>query len=227
MPVLYVLSGFSVAAALLSGLFHTKDVPSKRLIFKLVASVLFCGVGIGALLYKGSYSAYGIGVLGALILGLLGDVFLCMKGLAEPKKLMLFNALGFFCFGLGHVLFVAIFLSVTSFNWAILPIFLAVPAGLGLFMAFKALDAKKLNGALMGYASFLGLMLMSAVNLYLHTEGVAGILAVVAAVLFSVSDLSLALREFGKFTNKKPLIYLVLSSYYVAQCLFALSICFF
>lgn len=227
MPVLYLLGGLSVTTALLSGFFHTKEDASKRLIFKLTASVLFCALGLGAMFLKGSYSAYGIGVLGALIFGLIGDIFLCMKGLAQPKKQMLFDALGFFCFGIGHVLFVVIFLSVTSFNWYVLPLFLAVPAGLGLFMVFKALNAKKLNGALLGYASFLGLMLMSAVNLYLNTKNAAGILAVIAAVLFTISDLSLSLREFGRFVNKKPLIYTILASYYIAQCLFAFSIFLF
>ncbi len=70
-------------------------------------------------------------------------------------------------------------------------------------------------------------MLMSAVNLYLNTKNIAGIFAVIAAVLFAVSDLSLALREFGKFINKKFLIFDIQVTYYIAQCLFALSIFFF
>jgi len=227
MPVLFILSGLSVTTALLSGLFNIKNDPAKRLVFKLLGSVLFCALGLWAMYLKGSFSAYGVGVLGALILGLIGDVFLCMKGLVEPKKLMLFNAMGFFCFVLGHVLFVIIFLSVTQFHWQVLPLFLVAPVGLGLFMIFKALDAKKLNGAILGYASFLGLMLMSTVNLYLNTRSTAGILAVIAAVLFTVSDMSLALREFGNFKNKTLLIYIVQMAYYIAQCLFAITIFLF
>jgi uncharacterized membrane protein YhhN len=227
MPVLYILSGLSVAAALLSGLFNIKENPVKRLVYKLLGSVLFCAVGLGAMYARGSFSTYGIGVMSALILGLIGDLFLCMNGLAEPGKLMFFNAVGFFCFLLGHVLFVAIFLSVTTFHWQVLPVFLVVPLGLGLFMISGMLNAKKLNIALLGYSSFLGLMLMSAVNLYLNTKNIAGIFAVIAAVLFAVSDLSLALREFGKFINKKFLIFDIQVTYYIAQCLFALSIFFF
>lgn len=224
MVFLYILGGLSIITALFSGYFNVKDDPSKRLLCKLIASALFCAVGLGAVYIKNSFSAYGVFVMGALILGLLGDIFLCMKGLADGKKLMLFNALGYFCFAIGHIAFAAIFLSITRFNWYMLPVMIAVPAILGVLMLIKVLDAKKLNIALLAYALLLGLMVMSALNIFVNNRGPAGILSIVAAILFAASDLSLAIREFGKIKNKVPIIYLILATYYTAQCLFAITI---
>lgn len=224
MVFLCIVAGLSVVTALFSGFFNVRNAPSKRLIFKLIGSFLFCIAGLAAVYVKGSFSSYGVFVMGALILGLLGDIFLCMKGLAADNKLMLFNALGYFCFAFGHIAFFVIFLSITSFNWYLLPVFAAVPAVLGALMLLRVINAKKLNIALLIYASFLGLMVMSAVNLFVNVGGLAGILSIVAAILFATSDLSLAMREFGSFKNKKPLIYIIQASYYIAQCLFAITI---
>ena len=224
MVFLYIVCGLSVFTALTSGFFHLKEDAAKRLIFKLIGSILFCVVGLGALYINGAFSAYGVFVMGALILGLLGDIFLCMKGLSQDKKLMLFNALGFFCFAVGHIAFAAIFLSITPFNLYILPVMFAVPAILGVLMLLKVVDAKKLNIALLSYATLLGVMVMSALNLFVNNRGSAGILSLIAAILFAASDLSLAIREFGRIKNKRVLIYLILATYYTAQCLFAITI---
>lgn len=227
MLFLYIAGGLSVMTALASGFFHVKEDASKRLVCKLIASLLFCAVGFAALYIKGSFSAYGIFVMAALVLGLLGDIFLCMKGLAADNKVMFFNAIGFFCFMMGHIAFATIFLSVVKFKLYILPVMLAGIVAPGLLMLFKVLNARKLNIALLIYGAVIGVMVMAAVNIYANYPGTTvGALSLTAAILFAVSDLTLSVREFGNFKNKAPLIFIVLSTYYIAQCLFAITIVF-
>lgn len=224
MAFLYTICGLSVVSALASGFFNLKDDPAKRFAFKLVASILFCAAGLAALYIKGEFSSYGIFVLGALILGMLGDAFLAMSGLAKDAKLMFFNGVGYFCFAAGHIAFAAIFLSVAKLSLYLLPLVAVVPFVLWLLIKTGVLNAGKLNIAIIIYASVLGVMVMAAVNIFVNIKGAVGILSIAAAALFASSDLALAIREFGKLKSKTFIKYFVLSTYYIAQCLFVITI---
>lgn len=224
MVFLYIICVLSVISALASGFFNLKDDPTKRFVFKLVASLLFCIAGLTALYAKGEFSTYGIFVMGALILGMLGDAFLAMSGLARDDKLMFFNGVGYFCFAAGHIAFAAIFLSVAKLSLYLLPLVLIIPFVLWLLIKMGVLNAGKFNLAIIIYAAVLGIMVMAAVNIFINNKGAVGVLSIAAAALFASSDLALSIREFGKLKSKTFIKYFVLSTYYIAQCLFAITI---
>lgn len=215
-------------SAALSGYFNAKEKPSLRLIAKLIASLMFCAAGLTAIFLSKNYSSYSVFVTAALILGLLGDVFLCMNGLVNKRAELLFDGLGVVTFTLGHIFFISIFLSMAPFKWYLLPAIIVLPAALSYLMKIKFINAGKLSLAFVLYSCILGLMAVSAVNLFISNINALGAVILAAGLLFTASDISFVIRRSGNISDraKKILIYVVLITYYAAQSLFAISIYF-
>lgn len=226
MVFIYIASTFSVILALLSGYFNIKEKYSARLVAKTCASFLFVASAITASFITGSMALYVVLIITALILGLLGDIFLCSKGLTNKKGTNVFSALGLFTFLAGHLVYItAFFISVNKFNALTLLTVPIIPLLLLIVYASKKITVAKFKVPFLFIYSFvLGLMLSSSLNFYLQTESTLGILVAVAGVLFSVSDSIIVLREFGNPKFHKPLVYAVLLTYYAAQVLFGYTI---
>ncbi|MFA5449381.1 MAG: lysoplasmalogenase [Clostridia bacterium] len=226
MTHLFVLGGMSLLFSALSGYCNARGKHSCRLVAKLSASLMFFLVGLGALNYTKEYSFYATLVLLALMFGMFGDVFLCINPLAEGKNKLLFDSLGLATFLVGHLVFIVIFLSQTHFNFYLLPILLVMPAGLIVLNLIKVMNLGKLAPAYIAYSVILGLMMISTINYYINMPSTKSLMALIAGILFSVSDCTIAYRKFGKSSKAvhTVLIFIVLLTYYTAQVLFALTI---
>jgi|AGTN01.1.fsa_nt_gi YhhN-like protein. len=226
MTILIVFGALSVISAVLSGFFNFKGRTAPRLIAKLAASILFCIVGLRAAMIGSGPRDYASFVLAALIFGLLGDIFLCMDDLATDRGEIFFDGLGVLMFFIGHLFFVGIFLSATSFNYYLIPLIFLLPVLLALLINFKVIVAKKIWAGLVVYSAVLGLTLVSSINLYINERDLKSLLVMIAGILFAASDITLLFRNYSAFGKDKVryLIYIVLVTYYIAQNIFAITI---
>lgn len=157
-------------------------------------------------------SKYVLGVLIALFLSLMGDVFLM---LSETK----FKH-GLFAFFLAHIFYSFAFIqNVYSFNYFVL-------IGAVLFSSFVLMLLGKSVGKyrvyVMIYVAAITVMLWLAINRYLVFPDNTTLFVMLGAVLFVISDTVLAYK---KFKNGNPkLEYIILNSYFAAQLLFTLSL---
>lgn len=227
MIAIYILSALSVILGTLSGYFNIRKNATRRIFFKGLASLLFLAVALIALFIKGS-SIYSILVLGALILGTIGDLYLCMnENIALKEKTTNLFLIGGACFFGGHVLFGVVYLVSVPFELYLIPCLFVLPAllGVALLVGKKKISLGKFVPFGFAYGFILNLMLVVTINAFIHNYNNAfGILSLVAGILFVVSDGSLFFKEFSHLKGNPILIYVVLVTYYVAQCLFACSI---
>ncbi len=226
---IYVLSALSIAFGTLSGFFNLKKKPVLRLFFKGLGSLLFIAVALVAI-YRSGATLNAILVLSALILGTVGDLYLCLNKdlVVKGKSAPLFLIGGASFFG-GHVLFSTVYLIRVPFNPLLIPTIFIIPVLL-IIVAFFAKKSLKLGALLpfaVAYGVILNLMLAVTINAFVqNSTNTFGALSLGAGILFAISDIALLFKEFSKLKDNKILIYVVLVTYYVAQCLFATSICF-
>jgi uncharacterized membrane protein YhhN len=221
----YIIASLSLISAIFSGLFNIKDRPMARTSFKTLASVLFLATAIFSMYQAGKDTNYTIMVLTALTSGMLGDIFLSVDGLVFEKYRNYFMVIGAICFGMGHILFSAIFLSlVGSFEYYLLIIMAIIPILLFLMSKMAKINFGKFTIPVYVYSIMLSLMLITGINLFIQNGTIGALLILIAAILFTISDSCLALKEFAYKGRHKPLIYIVLITYYIAQNLFALTV---
>lgn len=227
MIAIYILAPLSIILGTLSGYFNLKDQPLYRIFTKGLASLLFIAIGLIATYITGA-SLYALLVLGALILGTIGDIYLCMNDkLALKEKANYLFFIGGACFFAGHVLFAVVYLACVPFNLYLIPAILVIPALLAitLILGKNKISLGKLTPFAFFYGIMLNLMLVVTINAFIQYPNTPfGIMSLIAGILFAISDGSLLFKEFSHLKNNKILIYVVLITYYVAQCLFALSI---
>jgi uncharacterized membrane protein YhhN len=144
---------------------------------------------------------------------LAGDAFMMLK------KKMFVEGLVAFLFG--HLFYISAFLAVMRPRadlGTILPLFIFASAMLTIL--FPHLGRLKVPVAL--YILVIMIMAGLATQRYVDVGGAAAFKAFLAAVLFVISDSVLAINRFVRpFTAAQPL---VLSAYFAAQLLFALSV---
>ncbi len=154
----------------------------------------------------------GLLVLSGLFASLLGDVFLLF-----PKRFLL----GLASFFVAHLFYLAAFYTGSSaFGMTFIAIPLLVCSSIILFFLWKGLG--RLKFAVVPYILLITAMLYQAGERYLVFADLASLVALCGAVLFMLSDTFLAFNRF-----RRPFAYAgfwVLSSYYVAQWLIALSL---
>lgn len=226
----YVLSTLSTIIGVLSGYFNLKKKPVIRIFLKGVASLLFMSVALVALFIKG-VSLYSVLVIGALILGMVGDLYLCMnKELVHEEKANILFLIGGACFFGGHVLFGVTYLVNVPLNLYLIPCIFILPILLTvtLLLGKKKINLGKFSPMAVVYAGILNLTLVATINAFVQNQNTTfGVLSLVAGILFVISDCSLLFKEFSPLKGNPILIYVVLLTYYVAQCLFGISIFFY
>lgn len=221
----YIIASLSLISAVFSGYFNVKNRPMARTSLKTLASVLFLATAIFSMFQARKDTTYTVMVLTALTAGMLGDIFLSVDGLVIEKYRNYFKVIGAICFGVGHILFSAIFLSlVDSFEYFLLFIVGAIPVFLFIMSKIAKIDFGKFTTPVYIYSLMLSLMLITGINLYIQNGTVGSLMILIAAILFTISDSCLVLKEFAYNGTHKPLIYIVLITYYVAQNLFALTV---
>jgi uncharacterized membrane protein YhhN len=151
-----------------------------------------------------------------IVIGLLfclgGDVLLML-----PPRYFIFGLVSFL---IGHLLYVAAFVADAGFtiSWWGLPLLL-----LGLFI-YRLLHAHlgRLRGPVIAYILIILLMAWQALGRWSATPTIGALLAASGALSFVASDAALALDRFRARFRHARLV--VLSSYWLAQWLIALSI---
>ena len=187
-----------------------RDFQTGRYIFKPIASIAFVAA---ALFGDGAGTTYGLLILSALVLSLIGDVFLI------PKSTTAFKA-GIVAFALAHIGFLAAFLyrgiDLRATILALVPL-----AFIGVLVARTLIPRveQSLRAPVIGYSIILTLMLSAAIGTFSQQHS-AALLA--AAILFYLSDLCVAQDKFvcEAFINRL----FGLPLYYGAQLIFAASI---
>lgn len=204
----------------------------KALILKSIVSVLFIAVGFFAL-YSNSSPA-GFFVLGGLVCGILGDIWLDLKYI-YPADDAPYTFSGFVSFAVGHVLFIGGML--LDFGGLITPAAFLITAVASVALGF----ATVLSGPLMklDYGKFKGISMLYGPLLFATAlvsfvlaraagfESRGLIMMFVGGVLFALSDLVLSGTYFGVGRDRPVDIILNYAFYYGAQFTIAMAILFF
>ncbi|MDR1733773.1 MAG: lysoplasmalogenase [Oscillospiraceae bacterium] len=225
---LWGLSAVCFLLAALTGVFRAKGMEKMRILFKTLASMMFCAVGFVALMGREvpQVSVRAVLLLVALLLGLVGDIFLGIDGFIHRDVVNFFFLLGGAPFLFGHIVYVGILLSIGTFEPAYLCILAVLPVLFLLLHYFKVWNLHSNLPPLLCYALVLSAMVMGTLNLA-RQGGTLGQLMIAPGILFAISDTSLFLGKFGteRIRRLKPLLsFMIMLTYYSAQCLFAISI---
>lgn len=208
-----------------------KGCTVKALILKAVVSALFIAVGFCAVYANGSRCA--LFILGGLVCGILGDIWLDLKYI-YPADDTPYTFSGFISFAIGHVLFISGML--LDFGDTVAAPKLLLIAAISVALGF----ATVLSGPLMGlnYGKYRGISMLYgpllfgtalvALLLSLNTgfENTGLVMMLVGGVLFALSDLVLSGTYFGTGKDRPVDIILNYIFYYGAQFTIALSILF-
>jgi len=158
---------------------------------------------------------YRFAIAAGLIISLAGDVFMMLR-----KKRFLE---GLICFLVAHVCYTSAFLSgirLEFSSWPSVP--LLIWAALVVFILYPHLG--KMRIPVIIYALVILTMARAGLERSIQLPGTAGLAAATGSVLFVFSDSVLAFDRFVKpFRSAQAFI---LSTYFAAQWLIALSVCF-
>ena len=225
--LVWICAGLSAACGAAAALCQVLGRWLGKFICKTTASVLFCMTAVLALGQSGNWQG-ACPVLAALVLGLVGDICLACPPLTgqggAPRKVWL--AFGLVAFGLGHLVYLGMFLA--RLGWALWPVLTApvMPAVLwGLIrLGFCRPEPAAITVGTYLYAAVVSAMAGAAVACALAGAGEG--LWTAAALLFVVSDSLLTRDTFpvGRHRLDVCLPFGVLLCYFAAQNLFALSI---
>lgn len=224
-----------VIGLIVAGLFTCEKVRKysiKATIIKAAASILFIILALVANHVRGN-TWFGTFAIGALALGMLGDIWLELKYVYPQDDKPLTYA-GFVCFGLGHILYITGMIMTFYQKGHIAN--LIVPFAIGLLAALLILVLEKplkLQIGDMKVICFLySVLLFSMVSmafslLILHGfKMVTLILVSIGGALFAISDLVLSQTYFGQGHDKPFDLISNVAMYYIAQNLIAFSIYF-
>ena len=230
--VMYLFVGACLILGVFKSYSRNKGNYDVELIAKTCGALSFVIVGFIASYtsnHTGEGRLYSFAVLLGLILGMLGDIFLCLNGSNEnPKRKGVLTFVGVAFFFLGHVCYMVNFLTLEPFKLYLLPTLLILPIAY-IILACKVLTSSTVQNIFLAiYYLALNLILSSSINLMI-VRGVNAftLLNLIGCVLFISSDSVLGLSWFAPSIKlPKSHDYYIMLSYFGAQCLFALSICF-
>ena len=221
----WVSAGLSVLCGVTAAACQRKERWLGRFFWKTSASVLFCMTAVLALWNSGNWPT-ACPILAALVFGLVGDIALAVPPLTGrdgvPRRIWL--TCGLVSFGVGHLLYLALFLGQS--NWCLWPLLAApvMPAVLRVLIRWGfCRPDPALKAGMYVYAAVVSTMAGAAVQSALMG---GRHLWSAAAVLFVISDTALTRDTFpeGRLPIDPWLPFVVLVCYFAAQNLFALSI---
>ncbi|UAL53407.1 MULTISPECIES: lysoplasmalogenase [Metabacillus] len=209
-PILLFMFVFASGAAYMAAIYYKKET----WMYALKPGTMLLIIGIALINFKAA-GIYGILVVSGLLFSLSGDVFLML-----PADRFLQGLSSFF---IAHVLYTAAFISEWAEGesnpliWSVL----IVLALLFFRLLFKGVKEKG------------GIAMIAAVSLYITvitlmtgTSFFSGqVLIIAAALFFYLSDAVLAWDRFRSSLKYRD--YLVMSTYFLAQLLFAVSVYLF
>lgn len=207
----------------------------KELLLKTFTSVCFCFIAIflAYLIPWGTPArAYAFFVIGGLLMGLLGDVWLDLKFI-YPKDDQIYTFAGFYSFFAGHVLFVLGMIinygDPSRLGYIIIPIIIGFAVGIinGFLGKVMKLDYGIYRPIVMGYGGILFSMTLLAGSLaWMHGFQFMTLnFMFVGGIFFLISDLVLSQTYFAGNESKGVIIANYLT-YYPAQFIIASSLLF-
>ncbi|MDD3339596.1 MAG: lysoplasmalogenase [Lachnospiraceae bacterium] len=192
---------------------------------KTVASICFVSAGFIGVAVSNVEKPFALLVLGGLVFGMLGDIFLCRVQIAREEYWdILLNAGGAF-FLAGHLCYFVLFITMggTLHLWE----YILVPLLMMLVFVLMKTQRWKIPRknwlSYMGYALVSGLMLSGAMEVMIEDPLPVEITLASAAFIFILSDIALATWNYGRF-HTVWMRYICISLYYIAQILFVFGI---
>jgi uncharacterized membrane protein YhhN len=176
--------------------------------FKPATTILILLVALSA-----PASKYKIMIVIGMLFSLMGDIFLML-----PSDQFL---VGLVCFLITHICYIVAFLFDSRIGRPIWPYGLLAAIAIGIFELLSKGIGSELKLPVAIYAAALSMMTAQASVRYLQQKNKASLLAAMGAVLFMISDTTLAYDRFVSAVAGGHAI--ILCSYYAAQYLIALS----
>jgi uncharacterized membrane protein YhhN len=184
--------------------------PDQKLyyLFKPSTTILILFVALSA-----PASHYKILIVIGILFSLIGDIFLML-----PSDQFL---IGLICFLITHLCYIVAFLLDSKFGRPIWPYVLLAAIAIGFFELLSGGINTAMKFPVAIYAAALSLMTAQALARYLQQKNKGVLLAAIGAVLFMISDTTLAYDRFVVGIAAAHAI--ILATYYAAQYLIALS----
>lgn len=199
-------------------------------IFKMISSLLYIITAVFALFSNpDNYLYAGLIIVGG-VLGLLGDIFLDLKGVyPQDEKTYMYG--GFISFLIGHIFYFSaiIYVSKLPVVWIIISVVICAVLAIGnLFVSkFMKQDLGDYKVIVTLYVFFLSMtMIISLIAMVQTHFGRGYIVLAVGSVMFTLSDVILSGTYFGKNQDTKFHYFINHFTYYAAQYLIASSILF-
>ncbi len=227
MVFLYCMAVACVLAGLAAAILRVKHLEKARFIAKMIAAMLFLAIAfIAAVMREQAMNLQTSLMLGALVLGAVGDIVLGLDVFVKDNYKRFAFLLGGIPFFLGHILYVILLLSYGNIQWHLVAVLPIVPMFFLILQRFKLVNLGKLIVPLGLYGLVLGGMMLATFNLAAQ-GGQLGHWMWYPGVLFTISDASLFLNSFGKgkLRELRPVFaFTVMLPYFAAQAIFALTV---
>ncbi len=211
---------------------RVKKTDVKSLMLKSVTSVMFILTGV--FLAIGKPSLYAGLIIGGLVCGILGDIWLDMKFMYRQDEDFLTKA-GFLSFACGHFFYIAaIIAGVTQFKAVSIPMSLVVSviAGLVIYFGDKIMKLKY-HGNYKIISALYGALLFFVTAFAFNNSVLAGVkdnlhlmAFFIGGVFFIISDIILSGTYFGEGKDRPVDIITNHVTYYIAQFVIASTILF-
>lgn len=222
MAVVFILV---ILGAILQGTFIAVEHNGKYVAadaLKGCAAACFVAIGVIGYLTK-TTDSFGMKLMIGLAFGMVGDILLNLRfvvGEEKGQKVFLFGIVAFL---IGHILYLAALIPLTTHTGACVIIGAILAAAL-LAYIFKTMDVKlafKIFGVF--YLGAVIIMTVIAADVAITTQSIRSIEYAIGAVLFMVSDIVLIFNTFSGRTRFSMRI-TNLSLYYVGQIMIALCL---
>jgi len=227
MTALYILAGACVAVSAVTAALGNRGAHKGRFVCKMLSSLLFCLVAFWAAVERDApMNLQASLMLGALVLGMVGDIVLGLDPFLAREHRKFVYILGGAPFFLGHLLYIVLLLSYGNIQWHLAALLPAVPMFFLLLNRFGLIKLDRLTIPFAIYGLVLGAMMLATLSLATQ-GGELGRWMWYPGILFTISDSSLFMRTFGQGPLKKlkPVFaYTVMLPYYAAQGIFALTV---
>lgn len=211
-----------VVGAILQGIFIAVEHKEKYVaadILKGAAAACFVTIGIIGYLTK-TTDSFGLKLMIGLIFGMLGDILLNLRFVVGEEKGQKVFLIGIVAFLVGHILYLAALIPLTTHVGACVAIGAVLAAAL-LAYIFKTMDVKmafKIFGVF--YLGAVIIMTVIAIDVAAVMQSMRSIEYAIGAVLFMVSDIVLIFNTFSGKTKFSMRI-TNLSLYYIGQMMIA------
>ncbi len=222
--ILTIIASLTLSVIML--VFEKRGNVVGRFVAKTFASLFFVMSAFVASIFASKFDILFLAIVQALLLSMLGDIFLCIEHIASDTNIKIMRLIGTSFFLTAHLAYFIVFaLFAGTFNYWLLMIVLFLPAIIFALEKLKVLKLGALTVPAALYAAIIGAMLSGAINLFSAAQSIGSAIIFAAALLFVISDTSLLLYNFGPRKHFALRISCIIP-YYTAQCLFALSILF-